>query len=175
MRPFGALRHRILFPAWLALAVLAGCDGRGKSSASDSALTFERLPDSSGFANDGPVQESFEAYRLPDRALRVKARLRLPDGTRAQVAIKAGEDHATLVSVEAVVRGGELESPPMISTTGPLPVARYQFEISAQFLPGWQSPGVLRATDDGKSLRGPGTLRTRGGGTMVLLVEEITR
>jgi hypothetical protein len=175
MRRAGALRPWILLPACLALVLLSGCGGHEKRPAADTGLSFERLADSSGFSNDGPIQESFEAYRLPDRALRVKARLRLPDGTRTQVAVKAGEDHTTLVSVEAVVRDGELESPPMISTTGPLPLGRYQFEISAQFLPGWQSPAVLRATEDGKSLKGPGTLRTHGGGTMVLLVEEMTR
>ncbi len=175
MRPIGALRPWNPLRACFALLVLAGCGARGDSSAGDSPLTFERLTGSPLFSNDGPVLDRLDAFRMSDGALRVKAVARLPEGTRTQVAIKSGPDHAALVSVNALVRHGEILSPPMMTETGPLPAGQYQFEISAQFAAGWQSPQVLRATDHGKRLKGPGTLRTRGGGTMVLLAEEMKR
>ena len=175
MRRVGALRHWVPLMSWLALAALAGCDGRGKPSAGGSTLTFERLTDMSGFSSGAATVESFDAYRLPDRSLRVKARVRLPEGTRVQVAVKSGPGGAALVVVRALVLRGEIVSPPMIAESGPLPVSRYQFEISAQFTAGWQSREILRATHDGKSLRGPDIVRTPSGGTMFWLVQEMTR
>ena len=159
----------------LALAALTGCDGRGKSPASGSGLTFERLTDMAGLSSGAATVESFDAYRLPDRSLRVKARVRLPEGTRVQVAVKSGPGGAALVVVRAIVLRGEIVSPPMITSSGPLPVGGYEFEISAQFTAGWQSREILRATHDGRSLRGPEIVRTPSGGTMFWLVKEMTR
>jgi hypothetical protein len=159
----------------LALAALAGCDGRGKPAGGGSGLTFERLTGLAGLTSGGASVESFDAFRLPDRSLRVKARVRLPEGTRVQVAVKSGPAGAALVVVRAMVMRGEIVSPPMATSSGPLPVGPYQFEISAQFMAGWQSREILRATHDGKSLRGPEIVRTPGGGTMFWLVKEMTR
>ena len=175
MRRAGALRHWIPFTSLFALALLAGCDGRGKPSAGDSGLTFERLTDMTGLSNRAATVESFDAYRLPDSSLRVKARVRLPEGTRVQVAVKSGPGGAALAVVRAMIMRGEIVSPPMIAESGPLPVGRYQFEISAQFTAGWQSREILRVTHDGKSLRGPEIVRTPNGGTMFWLVQEMTR
>jgi len=80
-----------------------------------------------------------------------------------------------LAMLQVTLLGGTFDSPPIIGERGPLPKDRYTIEISAQFLPGWQPESVLRATDRGRALRGPGITRTRAGDAMLFLVEEMTR
>ncbi len=175
MRRAGALRQSIPLLACLALAVLAGCGDHGKRSAADSALTFEQIADTSGLSRGVPVVETFDAYRMPGGSLRVKARLRLPEGTRVQVAVRRAGELTTVAMAQVLVEDGQIESPPMMTESGPLPMARYSFELSALFTPAWQSPAVLRGTNDGKSLRGPGITRTRNGWATFQQVEEMTR
>jgi hypothetical protein len=177
MRRAGALRHPITIFCCLALATLCGtgCGGNGKPASGDPGLTFEQLADTAGLANGEPIVQGFDAYRMAGGSLRVKARVRLPEGTRVQVALKSKEKGVSLAMTQAVVQAGEIETPPMMAASGPLPVAPYRIELSAQFTPAWQSAEVLRATDDGKSLRGPGITRTRIGGAMFWMVEETTR
>ena len=67
------------------------------------------------------------------------------------------------------------DSPPMFGDMGPLPEAKYEFEVLAHFTPEWQSAAVLRATDEGRTLRGPGITRSRQGGAAFYLVEEMKR
>ena len=175
MQLAGAPRQSILLFACLALAALSGCGDHGKSPAGDSALTFEQLVDTAGLSQGEPIVETFDAYRMPGGSLRVKARVRLPEGTRVQIAVRPGTDPAAVAMAQVLVQDGEVESPPMMAESGPLPVARYRFELSAQFTTVWQSPGVMRATNDGKSLRGAGITRTRIGAATFRQVEEMTR
>jgi hypothetical protein len=169
------MRQTIPLLACVALAALAGCGDRDGSGSGGSALTFERLADTSGLSRGAAIAESLEVFRMPGGSLRVRARLRLPEGTRVQVAVRPGAGGSTLAMTQAVVQGGVLESPPMMAESGPLPVARYRFEMTAQFSRAWQPREVLLSTDDGKSLRGPGITRTRVGGAVFLLAEEMTR
>jgi len=176
MRRAGVLRSRVpMVCACFALVVLASC-GRGDHPAQrNGELTFERFADTTGLSSGPPLVEDFDAYRITGNALRVRGRFRFPDGTRLQVALKRPEGGSSLAAVSAVVQDGAIDVPPFFGPAGPLPVARYRFEISAHFTPDAQPAAVLRATDDGRSLRGPGITRTRIGSAMFWLVEEITR
>jgi hypothetical protein len=169
-------RSRGLALACLALALPVGCGRRDEHRAtSEAPLSFERLADTTGLSNGAPIVQSFDAYRLPNGAMRVKGRLDLPDGTRVQVAVKRPGDRSAVAMVQVTVQDRRFDSPPMMGEVGPLPEAKYRFEISAHFTPEWQPPDVMLATDDGKSLRGPGITRTRVGGAMFWLVEEMSR
>jgi hypothetical protein len=175
MQRAGALRLSIPLLACVALVVLSGCGDHGKGSAGTSALTFEQLTDTTGLTRGAPIVETFDAYRMPGGSLRVKARVRLPEGTRVQIAVRPGTQPAAVAMSRVFVQDGIVESPPMMAESGPLPVALYRIELSAQFTSAWQTPAVLRATNDGKSLRGPGITRSRIGAAMFRQVEEMTR
>jgi hypothetical protein len=58
---------------------------------------------------------------------------------------------------------------------GPLPPGKYRFELLAHFTPDWQSADVLRSTDEGRTLRGPGITRSRQGNAAFFMVEELKR
>ena len=175
MRRAGALRLRALILGCLAPGLLYGCGGHGGSGGASQPLTFEQLADTAGLSDGPPIVQRLDVERMTGGALRVRGHVRLPEGTRVQVAIKAPGEPNSRAMTQAIVSGQVFESPPMMERAGPLPVARYRFEISAQFTPGWQSGGVLRATQDGRALRGPGITRTRSGGAMFWMVEEATR
>ena len=66
----------------------------------------------------------------------------------------------------------QFDSPPMLGERGPLPAGDYRCELLAHFNPDWQTAEVLRATGDGRSLRGPGITRTRGGKAALFLTQE---
>ena len=168
-------RTRAVLATCFALAVLAGCGKGGDTRSRQGDLSFQRLADTTGLSAGEPVVRDFEAYRMDSGALRVRGRARLPDGTRVQVAVKRPGGRSALAMVQVALKDGAFDSPPMIGERGPLPKDRYVFEISAQFVPEWQPPEVLRATDDGRALRGPGITRTQMGGAMLWLVEEMTR
>lgn len=168
-------RSRIPLAACLVLAVLAGC-GKGDSAHSQQDnLTFEQLSDTAGLSAGEPIVQSFEAIRMDGGALRMKGRARLPDGARIQVAIKRPGERSSLAMVRVNVQDGAFETQPLMGERGPFPVGRYVFEISAQFVPEWQPSDVLRATDQGRSLRGPGITRTQAGGAVLWLTEEMQR
>ena len=158
----------------IAAAAGTGCGGKG-ASRSGGELTFETLHDTTGLSAGDAIVQAFDAYRMDNGAMRVHGRIRLPDGARVQVAVKAPGGRVALTMVQVSVFDGAFDSPPMIGAHGPLPKGRYVFEISAHFTPDWQPADVLRATDDGRSLRGPGITRTQLGGAMLWLVEDLTR
>jgi hypothetical protein len=167
-------RPRLGVPALACVAALgialAGCEPKPRG---DSDLSFERMPDSTAeLARGEPVLRAFEPYRMDNGALRVRGRVDLPDGTRLQVAVRRPGERTTVQMVQVFVQGGQFDSPPMIGDRGPLPVERYQFEVLAHFTPEWQTPQVLRATGDGRALRGPGITRTRQGAATFQRVEE---
>ncbi len=166
--PFGA---PLLPGAAAILVVLAGCQGKPKSA---PELSFERMADTSGLTQGQPLLRAFEPYRMDNGALRVRGKLDFPDGTRLQVAVRRPGERVTVQMVQVFVQGGQFDSPPMIGEQGPLPKQRYAFELTALFTPEWQTPQVLRASDDGRALRGPGITRTRQGVASFHLIEEMS-
>jgi hypothetical protein len=161
----------VLLCACLA-AIAAGCGGEKKQPA---PLTFEVLPDTAGLSRGAPIVDSLTAERMDGGALRVYGRVNLPDGTRLQVAIRPAGGGSSLAMTQVIASGGRFESPPLVGDMGPLPPARYRFEILAHFTPDWQAADVLRSTDEGRTLRGPGITRSRQGNTAFYLVEELKR
>lgn len=157
--------------ATVLLVLLAGCGGEPRRS---SELSFERLGDTTGLSRGAPLLAGFEPYRMDNGALRVRGKLAFPDGTRLQVAVKRPGENVTVQMVQVNVEDGQFDSPPMLGERGPLPKERYTFELTALFTPEWQSPQVLRATDDGRALKGPGIGRTKQGVASFRLIEERT-
>lgn len=158
--------------ALLVATVLAGCGGGREPE--DRPLTFEERRDTTGLSAGEPLLTSVEPYRSPDDAVRVRGRLDLPDGTRVQLSIYRGDTQEMLYRLQVVVRDGRFDSPPVLPGGRPLPPGRYRFEYFTLFNPAWQTPEVLRATSDGRTLRGPGVTRDQVGGAAFFLVEERT-
>ena len=175
MRRSRLSRPLAVLASCLLLAMLAGCGKGGGSRSRQGDLRIEQLADTAGLSAGEPIVQEFDAYRMDSGALRVKGRVRLPDGTRVQVAVKRPGGRSSVAMVQVSLHEGAFDSPPMLGEHGPLPKARYVFEISAQFIPEWQPPEVLRETRDGMALRGPGITRTKIGGAMLWLVEDMTR
>jgi hypothetical protein len=174
MRRATATPGRVVLCACLAAAALAGCS-RPKPQASEGGLTFEKLADTVGLAQGDPLVSEFEPYRLSDGSMRIRGRLDFPNGTRVQIAIKSPAGGTSLAMAQVTVDNRQFETPPLMGPEGPLPVAKYRFEITSHFTSDWQDPGVLRATNDGRALRGPGITRTGRGGAAFYLVEEMKR
>ena len=167
-------RHQcfVLSLAYLVL-LAAGCGGQKQEA---PPLTLEVLPDTAGLSQGGPIVDSLAVERLDGGALRVRGRVNLPDGTNLQVAIRrAGGGGSALAMTRVVANEGRFESPPMVGDMGPLPPGKYRFELLAHFTPDWQSADVLRSTDEGRTLRGPGITRSRQGNAAFFMVEELKR
>jgi hypothetical protein len=91
---------------------------------------------------------------------------------RIQVTVFAkGGSHA-LARGHAVTDGGAFETPPLMGGDGPLPVADYRIELLALFIANAQTAEVLRRTDDGRALRGPGMTRDRAGAAAYFVTDE---
>ena len=161
----------VLLISCLAFAA-SGC---GEKKHEQGQLTFEQLPDTAGLVKGEPILEGFTVERMDGGALRVSGKVDLPDGTRLQVAIKQPGGRTSLAMTQMLVHDRQFESPLIMGDMGPLPPAQYRFEILAHFTPDWQTAAVLRATDDGRTLRGPGITRSRGGDAAFFLVEELKR
>jgi len=149
---------------------LASC-GREKPA---SELSFEKLPDTTGLSRGADVLERFEPYRMANGAVRVTGRARLPDGTKLQIAIKQPDGVVSVAMAHVVVQGSQFDTPPLLGERGPLPKGHYRFEVLSHFNSDWQPPEVLRALEDGRSLRGPGVTRARNGAAALYLIREGT-
>jgi len=160
--------------AWiLALTLLfavAGCGQRHDEQA--SALHFEQQADTTNLSSGRPVLERVEPARTDNGVLRVRGDVALPDGVRLQISLYPHGTEDLVGRVQVVVQNHRFETPPMIGRDGPLPRGRYRVEYLALFNAAWQTPDVMRTTDDGKNLRGPGVTRDRVGGAAFYLVEE---
>lgn len=167
-----ARAHRFVLPCACLLLAAAGCGGERQES---RPLTFETLPDTAGLSRGRPILDTLAVERMEGGALRVRGRANLPDGTRLQVAVRPEGGGVSLAMTHVTVHGNRFESPPLVGDLGPLPPARYRFEILAHFTPDWQDAGVLRATNEGRTLRGPGITRSRQGDAAFYLVEEMKR
>lgn len=164
-------RRWLLLGACLA-AFAAGCGGDQRQS---QPITFETLPDTAGLSRGMPVVDSLRVERMDGGALRVFGRVSLPDGTRLQVAVRPRGGGSSLAMTQALASEGRFETAPLLGDLGPLPPGTYLFELLAYFTPEWQTAAVLRATDEGRALRGPGITRTKQGEAAFRLVEELKR
>ncbi len=144
----------------------------GRRSERARALSFEQLTDTTGLTGGGPILLSLEPYRITGRAVRVRGSVALPDGTRLQVAIVRVSTGETLITAQATIEKSAFETPPLMTDQGPLPEDLYRFEVSAQFNQAWQPPEVLRATQNGLALHGPGMRRGTAGQTGFFLSQE---
>ncbi|HTR96463.1 MAG TPA: hypothetical protein VMH61_01040 [Candidatus Acidoferrales bacterium] len=176
MERAASIGPRDLLVAALVIGASLGCSGCGShSSPSHDSITLERLPDTTGLAQGAPIVQGFEAYRMPNGAMRLKGHLNFPDGTRVQVAIRRAAGAPSVAMCQVTVEDHAFDSPPLIGATGPLPVSDYRFELSAPFTSAWQPPEVLDLTDQGRLLRGPGMTRDHAGTPTFWLVEEMKR
>jgi len=149
-----------------AALALAGCS-RGEKK--PEALTFEKLPDTTGLSRGEPILGSFETSRMSNGAVRVSGHVRLPDGTRLQIAIKEPGGRVSVAMAQVYVQGARFDSPPLIGERGPLPRGEYRFEVLGHFDASWQTTEVLRAMNGGSDLRGPGITRARDGSAALFL------
>lgn len=153
-----------------AAACSAGCGGGEEKP--PPALTFEQLSDTASLAQGKPLLDKIEPFREANGVLRVRGKVSFPDGVRIQISISDKTTKALLKRVQVVVDDHHFVTPPMMGENGPLPKGLYRFEYMALFNEAWQTPGVMRRTDNGRSLRGPGVSRDRIGGAAFYLVEE---
>jgi len=162
------------------MMMLAGCGGEKKAGGQKGPggekaaqeLSFERLPDTTGLTRGAPILESFEASRMSSGAVRVSGRIRLPDGTKLQVAIKQPGGRVSMAMAQVFVQGERFDTPPLLGENGPLPRGEYHLELLGHFNPDWQSADVLRAMGGGLALRGPGITRARDGRAALFLTRE---
>ena len=176
-RPLSApARRRAAALALLAALVpLAGCGGREARTPREERLTFEELDrrrDTTGLSRGAGILGAFEPYRMENRALRVRGRLAFPEGTVFQVAVYRPGERWPLTRVQDQVRGGRFDTPPIVPRGGPLPEGPYRFELTVFFESSLQPPSVMRATAEGRRLRGPGMTRDRNGIPAFSHVEE---
>src|SRR5262249_15057894 len=99
-------------------------------------------------------------------------RVRLPDGTRLQIAIKRPNGGVAVAMAQVLVEGSQFDTPPLLGESGPLPRADYRFEVLAHFDADSQSNDVLRALNGAQGLRGRGTPRGRDGAAAFSLTRE---
>lgn len=163
---------RRAFAPFLGALLLIAPLGCGQRHARDTTLSFEDLSDTTGLSQGRPILTSFEPYRIMGQALRVRGTADLPDGTRLQISVVRVATGKTILVTQMILEGKAFETEPLMGPRGPLPVDLYRFEVLAHFNPIWQPEQVLRATQDGRSLRGPGITRGRGGQPAFFLREE---
>ncbi len=99
--------------------------------------------------------ETFEPYRMANGAVRVKGRVRLPDGALLQIAIREPGGGAAVAMAQVRVEGRHFDTPPLLGERGPLPRGHYRFEVLSHFTDAWQGAGVMRARP-ARSARGAG-------------------
>lgn len=157
---------------WVTLAAiaLAGCGGGSHQS---SSLSFDTITDSTVLAGGKPILTTFEPYRMPSGAMRIRGTADLPDGARLQISIYRKATNEMSGRLQVILANRRFDSPPILGSTGPLPKDDYRFEVLAHFDDEWQPPAVLNGTNHGLDLRGPGIGRDRLGGAVFRLTREV--
>ena len=157
------------FLALALLLMIAGCGQRRERTAPE--LTFELQADTAGLAAGTPVLGKLDAYRATDGAVRVRGDADLPDGVRMQISVYRHGTNELAGRVQFETVNHHFDTPP-IGSSAPLPHGAYRLEYLALFNPAWQTEDILRRTNGGRALRGPGVTRDRVGGPAIYLVEE---
>jgi hypothetical protein len=156
--------------ALVALLAVTGCGRRHEEPASE--LKFELPTDTTGLSRGSALLTRIEPYRLPGGGLRIRGEVGFPDGVRLQISIVRKGTHDMLARVQVVTADHRFETTPILPERGALPRGAYRLEVLALFNPAWQTAEVLRVTNDGRDLRGPGMSRDPVGGASFFLVEE---
>lgn len=162
----------VLCLALFAAALVAGCGSRTEKS----EVTFEPLdaaPDTAGLTQGDPLLVSLEPSRTSEGAVTLAGRVRLPESTKVQVAVKVPGGEVAMAMAHVFVHDGGFVTTPLMGDEGPLKQGRYRVEVLVPFTPDWQTAEVLRATGDGKRLRGPGITRGRDGRAALFLTREV--
>ncbi len=165
-----AFRFPGLLAGLLLVVLLAGC---GRKAGETASLSFEELADTTGLSRGAPLLTEFEPYRLTGGAMRVRGRVDLPDGTRLQISVVRAATNETVKVVQVMIADGAFETDPFMGPRGPFPEDVYRFDLLAHFNAAWQTEAVLRATDGGRRLRGPGVTRGSAGQPAFVLREEV--
>lgn len=152
------------------LATLAGCGGGGTREAEPLGLT--ELGDTTGITRGAPLLDRFQTRRTETGAVEIRGAMDLPDGTRIQVSLYRRGAEQAAGRAHAYVRGHRFVSPPIMGERGPLPQEDYRIEVLTFFNDAWQTEAVMRATHDGRTLRGPGVTRDGTGAAAYRVVEE---
>jgi len=153
------------------VALLAGCGERHERSTPE--LTFEQKTDTAGLSQGAALLHDLDARRAEGGAIVVRGRVEFPDGVRIQVTLFPKGGTTILARGQALVRDGAFETAPLRGAGGALPLGRYRVELLSLFIPTWQPEDVLRRTDDGRRLRGPGITRDRVGAAAFFRAEEL--
>jgi hypothetical protein len=177
MRADSSARHPGWDPKWLhrllpAVFLLAGAGGCGGRQGRQAQLSFQDLSDTTGLSRGAPILSSFEPVRITGNALLVRGTADLPDGTRLQISVVRAATNETVHITQVTVKDRAFETQAIFGPRGPLPVDLYRFDVVSYFNSAWQPASVLQATNDGRSLRGPGVTRSRGGLPAFFLREE---
>jgi hypothetical protein len=170
------VRARLPLVVAASLALTAGC-GRRQEASHARPLTLEELDrrrDTTGLSEGTAIVRRFEPYRMENGAMRVRGELRLPVGTVLQITVFRPGERWPFARVQSEVRdGGHFDTAPIIAGRGPAPAGRYHFALTVYFDAASQPPEVLRATDDGRRLRGPGVTRDLQGGAAFSYAEDL--
>jgi hypothetical protein len=162
--------------AWVLVVVaLAGCGRRETHAPGTSAITLRELDslrDTTGLSRGAPLIDHMEPYRMTSGAIRVRGNLDLPAGTVVQIAVARAGERWPLARTQFALAGRRFDSPPIIGARGPLPPGTYRFELVTTFDPSQQSAEVMRETDAGRGLRGPGVTRDLDGHAAFSHTEE---
>jgi hypothetical protein len=155
------------------LVVLAlAATGCGRGTHRSTELSFEQLSDTAGLSQGRPLLTTFEPYRMPGGAMRVRGQLDFPEGTRVELTVTrvgTGEDVARL---QVAIEERHFETAPFMGERGPLPEDLYRFTLLAHFNSTWQPASVMNETGGGQRLRGPGITRSAMGQATFVLHEE---
>lgn len=173
MMPTGA--HRAFVLAATVVLALAGC-GRRQEPPRDQPLTMEELDrrrDTTGLSQGAAIVKRFEPYRMANGAMRVRGELRLPEGTVLQITVFRPGERWPFARVQSqVMSGGRFDTAPILAGSGPAPQGTYHFALTIYFDGNTQPAEVLRATDNGRRLRGPGITRDLQGGAAFAFSED---
>jgi hypothetical protein len=159
----------------LVVAALAGCGRRKSPTPGTTTITLRELDslrDTTGLSRGAPLLEHMEPYRMANGAIRVRGNLDLPAGTVLQIAVSRAGERWPFTRIQFALDGRHFDSPPILGPRGPLPTGTYRFELVTRFDSSWQTAEVLRASDDGRDLRGPGVTRDLEGHAAFVHVEE---
>jgi hypothetical protein len=161
---------------WVLVAVaLVGCGRRESRTPETSALTLrdlDSLRDTTGLSRGAPLIDHMEPYRMTNGVVRVRGNLDLPSGTVVQIAVTREGERWPLARIQFALDGRHFDSPPILGPRGPLPAGTYRFELVTTFDPSRQSAEVMRVTDGGRELRGPGVTRDLDGHAAFSHIEE---